>query len=368
MPPLAYPRMAPTLLSFLRMTTARRIAGLVSLYSLAFSLIGCGGPSTQPVSVDPTEASDSTKADGSSSAIPDVVCAGSPNAGPKASWRHSFKSWVTTTFHGSARHRGIDLVASAEAEAQVLSGELGYGLTDKALEDERVDLFACKAGAWQPIGSTLSDDEGHFTLTLSGADRLAIGRRDMYLSVAGNRSGARFLALVAPADSLLAISDIDGTLTDAENSFPEYLVNGERVYAHQGAAAMWQKLAAQGYVAVFLTARGRIFTQETRTWLSDEGFPRAPLRLAATPLTLPGSATVDYKAGIIAQLAAAGLIPTIGIGNRSSDIEAYAHEGIDASNLFIKLPEFEKECADAFARGEAVGFESYVELAETLVR
>ena len=41
-----------------------------------------------------------------------------------------------------------------------------------------------------------------------------MGLRDLYLSVVGDRTGARFVGLVAPSGTALAVSDVDGTLTD----------------------------------------------------------------------------------------------------------------------------------------------------------
>src|SRR6185436_16912107 len=148
---------------------------------------------------------------GESRAVPDVRCAGAPDAGPARDFRHLSSEIIAAL--GDAKHRGIDLVASAVRATQTLEGWISYTIADKALEDEDVDLFACLEGAWTAVGTARTDDEGYFALALSGAARLPIGMRDLFVSVAGDRTGVRFLGYVAPEGTQLILSDVDGTLT-----------------------------------------------------------------------------------------------------------------------------------------------------------
>ncbi len=282
--------------------------------------------------------------------------------GLDTSWRHAIRSRVVTSL-ASPRHRGIDLVASASAPVQRIEGEIRYGDVDKALEGESVELFACRAGRWTALGPTSTDDEGHFVLDLTGTRRLPIGVRTLYVSVVGDRSGADFVAMVAPEGTMLAVSDIDGTLTTSENAFPFALVGGAAVSAHPGAAAALTTLRNHRFYPVYTTARGRYFTEQTRRWLESQGFPRGPLRLPSAIATLPGDATVEYKASTLRALESQGLWPVIGVGNRATDVAAYGAAGIDASWIFVKLPEFEGELEAALAEGRAVGVESYQDLA-----
>src|SRR5207237_897231 len=138
---------------------------------------------------------------------------------------------------------------------QHLTGEIRYGLIDKALEDETVELFACRAGTWVPVGSVLTDDEGRFDLALTGPARLPVGRRPLFASVVGDRSSAAFVAIVAPDGHDLVVSDMDGTLTTGENAFPVALATGATVEAHPGAAAALRLLADKGYVIVYMSSR-----------------------------------------------------------------------------------------------------------------
>jgi len=322
-------------------------------------------PEDLPAEADPAEAGLGDGADGKADGpggqprLADVRCAGTPATGAKARWRH-WTSWAIAGL-GSPKHRGIDLAVGASA-AQALSGEISYGLNDKALEDEVVELFVCRAGRWVAAGSALTDGEGRFSLPLRGAARLPLGLRDVYVSVAGDRTGARFLAMVAPDGAQLAVSDVDGTLTSSENAFPTSLVTGRTVAANDRAPQALGKIAARGYAFVYLTSRGRVFTPQTRAWLEANGFPRGVLRLAPSLVTLPGDATVAYKAGSMAALEAARLEVAIGIGNRASDGAAYRQTGVEARSIFLELPEFRDEVEPLVDGGAAVGFERYAEL------
>ncbi|HET7501447.1 MAG TPA: hypothetical protein VFK02_10605 [Kofleriaceae bacterium] len=290
-------------------------------------------------------------------------CAGAPNAGPPGEFRHFSSSLVAAL--GDPKHRGLDLVTSAASPSQTLEGWISYTVADKALEDEDVDVFACRDAAWQKLGTARTDDEGHFVLGLSGADRLPIGMRDLFVSVVGDRTGVGFLGYVAPDGTRLIVSDVDGTLTSSENAFFETIALGLEPEARAGAAHAFDAVTAKRYQLVYVTARGNQYTADTRTWLADRQFPRGPLRLSPSFVTLPGGDTVDYKTRTIAALAAAGFEVAAGIGNRSSDVSAYGGVGVPADRIFIELPEFADEVQPLIDAHQAVGFASYDELLAT---
>jgi len=327
-------------------------------------------PAAGPVQPDPAEVTTTLPGPAvtpaaSPVALPEVSCPPAPPPAAPGDWRHSIKSRLAV-LAGDPNHRGVDLVTGAGAAAQTIAGKLRYGLIDKALEDETVELFACRAGAWQRLGEAVSDDEGSFSFTLRGAGRLPIGRRPLYLSVVGDRSGAAFTALIAPDGAELVVSDMDGTLTTGENDFPIALVTGGDVGARDGAPAALAALAAKGYQIVYMSSRGRIFLERSREWLAAKGFPPGALRLASAAVTLPGSATTDYKADTLAALRAAGLTPAVGFGNRATDAAAYRAAAIAGTRIFLHDSEFADENADAIARGDAIGFDSYRALMPTL--
>ena len=326
--------------------------------SLPF-LVACVSAS-EPVALDPSEASAADgKADGTR-LIPDVQCAGAPDAGPTTKFRH-FSSKLIAAL-GGPKHRGIDLIATASASSQVLRGAISYTFADKALEDEDVDLFACRVGAWQRVGRARTDDEGRFALTLEGGARLPLGMRDLFVSVAGDRTGTRFLAYVAPDGAALISSDVDGTLTSSENAFLETIVLGLEPDARAGTAQAFATARGRGYQPVYVTARGQQYTEDTRAWLSHKGFPRGPVRLSPSFLTLPGGDTVDYKTQTLQELVDAGFDLEAGIGNRASDIEAYRNAGVAGDRTFIQTSDFASEVASEIQAGHAIGFTSYDDL------
>jgi hypothetical protein len=290
----------------------------------------------------------------------DVRCADAPDAGATRGFRH-LKNEVISRL-GDARHRGADLVTSAESATQMLEGWLSYTIVDKALEDEDVDVFACRAGAWHRVGAARTDDEGHFALGLSGEDRLPTGMRDLYVSVAGDRTSARFLGVVAPVGMPVIVSDVDGTLTSSENAFLETIVLGLEPGARAGAPQAYTAVTARGYQLVYVTARGSQYTTATRAWLEHKGFPRGPLRLSPSFVTLPGGDTIEYKTRTLEALLAAGVELAAGVGNRASDVTAYVGTGVAADRIFIELPDYADEVQPLIDGHEAIGFASYDEL------
>ena len=287
-------------------------------------------------------------------AVPDVRCAGAPRAGKARGFR-TLRHKIVAKF-AQPSHRGFDLIA-ATGDPQVLSGQLAYGMNDKALDGEDVELFACVTGAWERVGATRTDRDGHFSLPLHGAAQLPVGLRDLYASVVADRSGVRFLAYVAPQNAKLIVSDVDGTLTSSEASFVKAVIVGKKVKPHPGAAAALRDARARGYQVVYVTARGDRFTDATRYWLGTNGFPRGPVRLAPSYIVKPGAATVAYKRRVLQSLASFDIVA--GVGNRKSDVAAYSALGIAPDRIFIKLPEYKGEVGTALRNGAAVGFGAY---------
>lgn len=293
--------------------------------------------------------------DATTPAVPDIRCAGTPDAGPATDWRHTSSYLVTT---GDPHHRGIDLIATTADLSQEISGKVTYTDVDKDLEDEDVDLFACAPnGTWQALGQVRTDDDGRFTLLLTGNDRIGAGMRDLYLSVAGDRTGASFLAFVAPPDAPVVVSDVDGTLTASENAYPTSLALGGDTAVQPGAPDALRSAVSHGVNVVYITARGDRFTQDTRDWFAAKGFPRGPVRMPRSIITLPGEDTIEFKSEALASLGGLKLIA--GFGNRATDIDAYRNAGLSPDRILIKLPEFTEEIAGELMAGAATGFELY---------
>jgi len=289
-------------------------------------------------------------------AFADVRCAGAPDAGATRSWRHLSSNLVNEA--GAPHHRGVDLIAADTDATQTIAGKIAYGAVDADLEDEDVDLFACVDGAWQSIGSARTDSDGRFALALTGAARLPIGMRDMFASVAGDRTGVAFIAFVAPAARRVIVSDIDGTLTASENAYPYSLAFGGDVATQP--AAPQALSAAKDITVIFISARGDYFTEDTRAWLAANGFPRGPIHLPHSIVTVPGDDTIAFKSSALALVEPFDVVA--GVGNRASDVAAYASAGLPPTRIYIKLGEFADELASDLQAGNATGFWDYTAL------
>lgn len=318
------------------------------LFACAF-LVGCAGN----LRSNPYAPMQGAEIAAGSAGVPDVRCAAQPATGPAKGFRATRHAIVAR--FARPDHRGLDLIATT-TDPQVLRGTLAYGIIDKALPHEDVELFACIAGSWQRLGTARTDDGGHFALPLDGAARLPVGLRDIYGSVVADRSSVRSLAFIAPAGAPIMVSDVDGTLTASETSFVKAVLLGSHVDAQPGAAEALTLAAAQGYQIVYITARGDRFTDATRYWLATHGFPRGPVRLAPSLVVKPGAATVAYKRQALQALAA---FTVRALGNRSSDVAACAAAGVPPQHIFVKLPEYGGELAGSLKAGAAIGFGHY---------
>ena len=287
------------------------------------------------------------------------VCERVPQA-TAASYRHSRNRFYRKL--GEPRFRGIDLIASEDDEMQMLGGKLAYTAADKDVGDEDVEVFACIGGDWQFVRPARTGADGRFQIALGGGDRLPVGMRDLYAHVPGHGGGVRFLAYVAPRGTTAIASDVDGTLTESEEAILNTVLFGDDI-AHQPNAP--RVLAAARRPVIYLTSRGDQYTEVTRRWLEVHGFPRGPLRLARAAITQPGPKTVAFKTDVLRALR----IPlAAGIGNRASDITAYANVGLSPRQILINLPEFTREVTADLAAGRATAFDDYRELPALLDR
>lgn len=262
---------------------------------------------------------------------------------------------------GEPRHRGTDLIVAQTAPRQVIEGDLAYDAIDKASEDEDVEIFACTQNAWAKLGEARTDGEGHFALVLTGSSRLKPGLYDLYASARADRTGVGFLAYVASERAVVLVTDVDGTLTSSENAVVKQVIFNTNVGVQDGAPEAMRALAASGYQPVYLTARGRGLTQMTRAWLVMHGFPRGPI-IMAHGLTLPGNAALRHKKRALAKLRSDGVIATLGVGNRATDVAAYAGAGIPAQHLFVLATQYAKELGPAIDSNDAVPFQRYATL------
>ena len=87
---------------------------------------------------------------------------------------------------------------------------------------------------------------------------------------------------------------------------------------------------SRSYRIVALTARWAAGARYTHAWLERHGLGGLPVIVAVAPH--PGDdSRVAFKAAAVAWLAAGGWAPLVGVGDRPSDLEAYAAAGLHAA-------------------------------------
>lgn len=262
---------------------------------------------------------------------------------------------------GSPNHRGIDLIATEDDKVQRIAGKLAYGKTDKDADKEDVEVFACvDGGRWTSLGVTRTDDDGRFAIELQ-KHLLPVGMRDLYVANLADATGAYFVGYVAPRGTGVVVTDVDGTISWSENSIIKTVISRSKDIGHRPNAP--QALQQVAYPIVYVTARGDAFIGVTRQWLERHGFPRGLMRLAHGAFARPGKRAIEYKTSVLKALT----VPIIaGIGNRKSDITAYSAIGLGGKQIFIHLPEYEKEVKKDLDAGKALGFADYLQLPKLL--
>jgi phosphatidate phosphatase PAH1 len=288
------------------------------------------------------------------SVVTDMRCP-SPPAVKAEGFRHKRTKLITKS--ASSNHRGIDLLANEADTKQVIAGKLAYGKLDKDAEDEDAEVFACVDNAWKSLGVARTNDDGRFKIELTGAARLPVGMRDLYVAARGDATGSYFVAYVAGKDESVIVTDIDGTISWSENSIIKTVVSRDHDIKHRPGAP--EALSQLNRPIVYTTARGDVFLDVTRKWLERHGFPRGLLRLSHGAFAKPGSSAIKYKTSTLK----AFTVPiAFGIGNRKSDITAYTNIGLAAKQIFIHLPEYAKEVKKDLDGGNAMGFDDYSKL------
>lgn len=273
--------------------------------------------------------------------------------------RHTRSKLILRT--GDPNHRAADLIAREADAVQRIGGKLAYGTVDKDLSDEIAAVYACEKGAWRLLATGLTNDDGRFEVVLEGKARVPVGMRDLYVASTIDGTGAWAVGYVAPKDARIVITDIDGTISESEDAIVEQVTSGTDI-DHRPHAP--EALAKLPHVIVYVSSRGDVFTETTRTWLTSHGFPRGLLRLGRGVFVPSGDRSVDYKTAVLRALT----IPiAAGIGNRASDIAAYSRAKIPASRILIHLPEHAREVEADLAASRAVGFTDYRKLT-TLLR
>lgn len=283
-------------------------------------------------------------------------------------FRHRRSTLVVAS--GAPNHRGRDMFYNPGDPVWVMA-KLAYGTADKDLKDEDVDVYLDRdcGGTWQKIGTATSTKAGGAAPTREGvvdtggwvyfevpaSVGLGEGRHRFHLFVPGDRSSTDVLVDVVPKGTPIVVSDVDGTLTTAEDEELGAFVSGVTPQANEGAPEALRKLADKGYRVMYLTARPEFLVTRTRTFLKERGFPEG---LVHTTLTTTGATKVEaaaFKSAELSALAARGLVPAYGFGNTPSDATAY-----DSAAIKPKERRVFHKYTDAAYGGRRI--ESYTEL------
>lgn len=290
---------------------------------------------------------------------PDIA----PPAVQRAGWRH-LRSNATVRL-GAARHRGRDLFYT-QGSPQWAIAKFAYGPADADLHDEDVDVWLRRGcGPWESLGTArttndgqhaavegVQDDGGRVYLQIPSNRTLEEGWHTVRFVVKGDGTFTEQRIRVLGRFSAVAVTDVDGTLT--ENEFAEFpaMLTGTLATTHDGAPEMFRALAQRGYDVMYLTARPEWLLPRTKEWLDSRGFPRGIVHTTLGSTGYIGDAAEAFKSQELSALTSRiGQGPWLGFGNMPSDIRAYRAARIDPSRAFFYR--------QAVTQGQGVRHDSY---------
>jgi hypothetical protein len=258
-----------------------------------------------------------------------------PDPGPARDWKNITSSGVVLL--GSANHRGRDQFYTP-GDAQWILGKFAYGLTDKDLKGEEIDIYVLRdcGTKWEKLGTAVTTNEGEHPTTegvddnggriyfqIPSGKELGIGRHRVHLVVGGDLTTADAFIEVVPKGTPLFVTDVDGTLTPSDTEEYTSLLTGSVSDAVDSSAAIMQLLASRGYHPLYLTARPEWLTIRTREFLSVKGFPTGILHTSPSTTGATGTSAATYKTTDLGFLVKRGIAPLFAFGNADTDAEAY---------------------------------------------
>jgi len=192
------------------------------------------------------------------------------------------------------------------------------------------------------LGEVKTDDDGRVSLAWHVPD--APG--DYLITVQvhpddqGKRAAADTTLLVAArkADAPLVIVDLDKTLVASGFS---HVLAGD-ADPMEGAAVVMSRLA-KDHTVVYLTHRPDFLGPTSKAWLSSNRFPLGPVLMSRLTTFIRGSGR--YKAERIETLRRTFTNLRFGIGDKISDAQAYAQNGMHAI-LILSIDWSEDEAHD----------------------
>jgi phosphatidate phosphatase PAH1 len=295
-----------------------------------------GGATGAPSGSSSGEPTDPPAAGGATCApMPACNGAAGPARGAKRDREHTTSSFVAAS--GGPHHRGRDAIYTA-GEPQWIIGKFAYGMSDKDLKDEEVDVWLDRGcgGAWEKLGTTRTTEEGAHAIVegvedsggriyfeMPAGKELALGRHRVRLVVAGDHSSADLLIDVVAKSAPVIVSDVDGTLTSSETAEYPALLTGDLPEAQPDAAAVIRALVEKGYRPIYLTARPEWLTDRTKEFLATRGFPPGIVHTTTGLTGALGGAAAKFKSAELVLIGQKGLAIKWAFGNKASDTDAY---------------------------------------------
>jgi len=285
----------------------------------------------------------------------------------KRPWKHSTISPIIVAT-GFANHRARDLILAPGMDQWVL-GKFAYGVVDKDIKDEEVDIWLNRdcGTTWEKLGTAVTTQDGQHA-TVEGAEdtggriyfkipssqALAIGRHRIHMVVAGDLSGADQYIEVVPQGTTYFVTDVDGTLTSKETEEYSAILTGGVSDANPDAGKALSLLAQKGYRPFYLTARPEFLVGRTREFVSVKGFPLGVVHTTFA-LGATGGAAASFKKGELDELQGRGFKVAYAFGNTASDADAFFMANIEPSTHRIFF-----QYTDAAHGGRRI--EAYTEL------
>jgi phosphatidate phosphatase PAH1 len=167
----------------------------------------------------------------------------------------------------------------------------------------------------------------------------------VFLSIACSGKSADSGGTADCVPTMLVATDIDETLTTSDGEWLSQLGDPTHDPAMRPEAdLLMQGYAELGYRVVYITARGedmsltdgRTSREATWDWLQAHGFPGEESDLfLAEGIGAAGDPAVEYKSGVLAELAAEGQTAEWAYGNADTDILAFQAAGIADDRIFL---------------------------------
>jgi cysteine-rich repeat protein len=252
-------------------------------------------------------------------------------------FQHGFTSGATV-LAGSPNHQIRDIVVKP-GEAGTMLARFTYGLIDKDLEDERVEVWIQTCPGWESLGIFVTNKDGFIQIPIAAT--LPKGDYSLKAVVLGDGTIADGFLAVWPKNTQVIISDIDGTLTTSDFELFTDLLLGLDADMFPDANNVIQTWATKNYRLVYITGRPQLINRYSRDWLQDHGFPRGVVTLTNdnTEVIPNESGVQEFKAGVMNDLLSRIELHIVrAYGNATTDIGAYNDVGIPKVDTFIIGP------------------------------